>query len=165
MENDDETKPISNDFIDKITLEILMNKNHYNRYISQNDPKKHKEQVDHLAKIRKYRSQIINITRDFLDNEHHQITTEVNEGFDCYVRTLIRHLECKEMEFPEEFKKDEDMMFGNMDETVEEEEARVMKSFWGKHKVQKKASSLALPMNYIPRIPEKSDSEPIDYVV
>jgi hypothetical protein len=160
----DDQKTLTNSFVDKITLEMLMNKNHYNRYISQNDPKKHLEHVDHLAKVRKYRIQIINTTRDFLDHEHHQITTEVNEAYDNYVRTLIRHFECKEMENPEEFKQDDDMMFGTIDEP-EENNGPVMKSFWGKHKVQKKSSSMGFPMNYVPRVQEKTDPEPIDYIV
>ena len=157
MENFDEvTKPIANEFIDKVTLELLMNKNHYNRYLSQTDPKKHQEHLNHLEKIRKYRSKIINTTTDYLNNPDHQVTTEVNEAFDHYVRTLIRHMECKEMENVEGSSPDEDMLFGNMEDPVDDEEQPTMKSYWGKHKVQKKSSSYGFPMNYVPRI--KSDN-------
>ena len=161
MENTDESvKPITNEFIDKITLEMLMNKNHYNRYLSQTDPKKHQEHLNHLEKIRKYRSKIINVTTDFLNNPEHQITTEVNEAYDNYIRTLIRHYECKEMENPEETSQDEDMLFGNMIETIEDDgEQPTMKSYWGKHKVQKKSSSYGFPMNYVPRIKSENLEE------
>jgi hypothetical protein len=125
-----------------------MNKNHYNRYISQTDPKKHQEYQDHLEKIRKYRTAISEMTDDFLDNPDKQVTTEVNEAFDLYVRTLIRHFECKKMENSE---KDEDVLFGEVDNELEK--PPVQKSFWGKHKVLKRTSSI-YPMNYIPRIPE-----------
>jgi len=148
----------TNQFVDKVTLELLMNKNHYNRYLSQNDPKKHQEHLDHLDKIRKYRSAIINMTNDFIDNSNHQVTTEVNDAFDYYVRTLIRHFDCKNIECLEEFnnEKDEDVLFGNMDGPIEEEEEQPhMKSYWGKHKVQKKSNTFGYPMNYIPRITEK----------
>jgi len=155
-EEDDEPKPVTNEFIDKITLEMLMNKNHYNRYLSQSDPKKHQEHLNHLEKIRKYRSKIMNTTTDFLNNPDHQVTTEVNEAFDHYVRTLIRHMECKEMENVEGSSPDEDMLFGNMEDPVHDEEQPTMKSYWGKHKVQKKSSSYGFPMNYVPRI--KSDN-------
>jgi hypothetical protein len=156
-EGDELTKPTTNTFIDKVTLELLMNKNHYNRYISQNDPKKHQEYLEHLAKVNKYRDRIVSTTKDFLDNTNHQITTEVNEAFDHYVRTLIRHMECKEMENHEESNQDEDMLFGNMEEPEVEEEQPTMKSYWGKHKVQKKIGSMGFPMNYVPRIKDEDD--------
>jgi hypothetical protein len=160
MENTDELiKPMTNEFVDKVTLELLMNKNHYNRYLSQTDPKKHQEHLNHLEKIRKYRSKIINVTTDFLNNPEHQITTEINEAFDHYVRTLIRHYECKEMENPEETNQEEDMLFGNMAETIEDEEQPTMKSYWGKHKVQKKSSSYGFPMNFVPRIKSENLEE------
>ena len=155
MENTDESiKPMTNEFVDKVTLELLMNKNHYNRYLSQTDPKKHQEHLNYLEKIRKYRSKIINVTTEFLNNPEHQITTEVNEAFDHYVRTLIRHYECKEMENPEETSQDEDMLFGNMTETIEDDEEPTMKSYWGKNKVVKKGNQMGFPMNYIPRVKE-----------
>jgi hypothetical protein len=154
MENTDESvKPITNEFIDKVTLELLMNKNHYNRYLSQTDPKKHQEHLNHLEKIRKYRNKIINTTTDFLNNPEHQITTEVNEAFDHYVRTLIRHFECKEMENHEESSQDEDTLFGNMEEPLIDENP-TMKSYWGKNKVVKKGNQMGFPMNYIPRVKE-----------
>ena len=163
-EEDDEPKLPSNEFIDKITLEMLMNKNHYNRYISQTDPKKHQEHLDDVSKIKKYRNWILNTTTEFLDNPDNQVTTEVNEAFDVYVRTLIRHFEYKKIEDEDE-SMEEDVLFGNMDKEEPEIEAPIMKSFWGKHKVQKKGTSYGYPMNYIPRIQEKPDSEPIDYIV
>jgi len=159
MENTDESeKPLTNEFVDKVTLELLMNKNHYNRYLSQTDPKKHQEHLNHLEKIRKYRSKIMNTTTDFLNNPDHQVTTEVNDAFDHYVRTLIRHYECKEMEFPEESNQDEDTLFGNMEEPLVDENP-TMKSYWGKHKVQKKSSSYGFPMNYVPRIKSENLEE------
>jgi hypothetical protein len=163
-EEDDEPKPMTNEFIDKITLEMLMNKNHYNRYISQTDPKKHQEHLDHISKIKKYKNWILNTTTEFLDNPDYQVTTEVNDAFNNYVRTLIRHFDYKKIELEGitiEQNTDEDMLFGNMEEEPQED-IPVMKSFWGKHKVQKKPSNF---MNFIPRIAEKSHPEPIDYIV
>ena len=154
MENTDESvKPMTNEFVDKVTLELLMNKNHYSRYLSQTDPKKHQEHLNHLEKIRKYRSKIMNVTTDFLNNPEHQITTEVNDAFDHYVRTLIHHYECKEMENHEESNHDEDMLFGSMEEPLIDDNP-TMKSYWGKNKVVKKGNQMGFPMNYIPRVKE-----------
>jgi len=154
--SDNESSPLTNQFVDKVTLELLMNKNHYNRYLSQTDPKKHQEHMDHLAKMKKYRNWIINTTTEFLDNHTHQVTTEVNEAFDVYVRTMIRHFEFKKLENEDE-KPDEDMLFGDMDQhennkEEEEEVSQPTKSFWGKNKVVKKSANFGYPMNYIPRM-------------
>ena len=155
-------KDATNTFVDKVTLELLMNKNHYNRYLSQTDPKKHQEYLEHLHKVKKYRSGIMNMTIDFLDNPNHQVTTEVNEAFYYYMRTLVRHFDCKRMESEgknEDHNTDENMLFGEMDTDKEEQETDhipTMHSFWGKHKVQKKSSYYH---SFIPRIGENSASK------
>jgi len=151
-ENVDE-KP-SNVFVDKVTLELLMNKNHYNRYLSQSDPRKHQEHLAHLAKINKYSNMILKTTSEFVENPDKQVTTEINEAFDFYVRTLIKHFELNTTEGfynVENSNNDEDVLFGTMDE---EPSLQLGRSFWGKHKVKKNPASV-FPMNYIPRIQEK----------
>ena len=150
-EDTEPVKPSTNTFVDKVTLELLMNKNHYNRYLSQTDPNKHEEHLEHIKKINKYRDRVLNVTKDFLDNSNHQISTEVNEAFDYYVRTLLRHFECNDMENPEETNQDDDMLFGNMTEETYED-VSPSKSFWGKNKVVKKGNQMGFPMNYIPRV-------------
>jgi hypothetical protein len=164
LDDINEPKPMTNDFVDKVTLELLMNKNHYNRYLSQSDPKKHQEHLEHLDKIKEYKGWIINMTNDFLNNPNHQVTTEVNDAFDSYVRTLVRHFEIKKMENEghSEGKKygengansDEDILFGSMQEDDNDifVEPPPMKSYWGKNQVVKKSSSHGFPMNYIPRV-------------
>jgi len=146
----------TNEFVDKVTLELLMNKNHYNRYISQTDPKKHQEQLAHMEKIKKYKNMILEITEEFLDNPYKQVTTEVNEAFDSYVRTLIRHYEYNQIEHENSNSNEEDVLFGTMDGT-ETYKSSVNRSFWGKNKVVKKNSATVFPINYIPRIKEKTD--------
>lgn len=150
-----ERAPLTNQFVDKVTLELLMNKNHYNRYISQNDPKKHKEYLEHLEKIGKYRSAIINMTTDFLDNPNHMVTTEISEAYDYYVKTLIRHFEYKKLENQDE----DESLFGDMENNTNEDESEnISKSFWGKNKVVKKQADIFnYTMNYIPRINENPD--------
>jgi len=150
-----DTKSTANPFIDKVTLELLMNKNHYNRYLKQNDPKKHEEYLLHLEKIKQYKQWILRMTEDYLENSDHQVTTEINEAFDFYVKTLIRHFDYKKLERDED-PKEEDMLFGEMDDDITEDPpVSASKSFWGKQQVAKKSASLGFPMNYIPRIQEK----------
>jgi hypothetical protein len=83
----------------------------------------------------------------------------VNDAFELYVKTLIRHFKTKEIERANEYNRDdddgsatEDVMFENMDEepVLETEE---MRSFWGKDRVKKKPTPnvSAFAMGIIPR--------------
>jgi hypothetical protein len=136
----------NNEMIDKLTLELLMNKSHYKRYIANTDPTKHAEMVKHNALITKYKYKIMNITNDMLSDPSKQITTNVNEAFNGYVKTLIQYFQMKELENTSNERSDEDdVLFGNMDEDVSqavESETNdviepVMKSFWGGSRVVK----------------------------
>jgi hypothetical protein len=145
----EENESTTNGFIDKLTLELLMNKNHYNRYLSQNDPKKHIEHLEHLEKVKKYRNAIIDITNSFLDNPNNQVTTEVNDAYDYYIRTLVRHLEYKKIENNDD---DDEVLFGDMEKESYQEPAT--QSFWSKNKVVKKQADIFndYSMKYIPRV-------------
>ena len=147
--------------IDQLTLDFLMNKNQYKKYVAKNDPTKHIENEKHLQKILKYKNRISNITSDLLDNPETMITLDVCQSFNRYVRTLIRYFETKDLE-----KYDNDALFDDMDdndndndrinllehrsekaeqkmailqkvdESIREPE-KLTKSFWGKHLVKK----------------------------
>ena len=146
---------VQNEMIDKVTLELLMNKTHYQRYIAQNNPTKHDEYMKYNALIKKYKHQIINITNDLLSSPTKQITTDVNEAYNNYVKTLIKHFQIKEIENKPNYNdSDDDVLFGNMDETdniidvdtnddnddnddKNIESQPIMKSFWGGNRVVK----------------------------
>jgi hypothetical protein len=113
--------------------------------------KQHQEYLEHISNIRKYKEQILQVFHDFLDNPTHQVTTEVNESYDSFVKTLIRHFECKKIEMSDN-DNEKDMLFGEMDDEKESEN-QVAHSYWGKQKVTKKSSTFGIPMNYIPRVP------------
>jgi hypothetical protein len=136
----------NNEMIDKLTLELLMNKSHYKRYIANTDPTKHAEMVKHNALITKYKYKIMNITNELLSDPSKQITTSVNDAFNGYVKTLIQYFQMKELENKSnENADDDDVMFGSIDEDVSqavESETNdaiepVMKSFWGGSRVVK----------------------------
>ena len=141
----------NNEMIDKVTLELLMNKNHYKRYIANTDPTKHAEMVKHNALITKYKYKIMNITNDLLSDPSKQITTSVNEAFNGYVKTLIQYFQMKELENKStEHSDEDDVMFGSIDEDVcnkVESEPNdivepVMKSFWGGSRVVKQKQNM-----------------------
>lgn len=141
----------NNEMIDKLTLELLMNKSHYKRYIANADPTKHAEMVKHNALITKYKYKMMNLTNEMLSDPSKQITTNVNEAFNGYVKTLIQYFQMKEFENKSnEHSDDEDVLFGNMaedDGNAAESEPNepiepIMKSFWGGSRVVKQKQNI-----------------------
>lgn len=106
----------STEFIDKMTLELLMNKTQYKKYVSKTDPKKYQEIREHLKNVEKYKKDILGMTQELLQNPEKQINTEINHSFDSYIKTLIFYFKQKEIESINEYNKtDEDLMFHHMD--------------------------------------------------
>lgn len=144
--------------IDKITLELLTNKQQYNKYLSKEDPQKYKEHQLYLEKIRKYKSKILNLSNQFLENPEMSFNLEMNEMFSVFAKTAIRYIELRELENENQYNagkerenEDEDIMFGKMDdfstnddsetddfhleksdEPTSNESSHKMNSYWGK---------------------------------
>ena len=116
-----------------------MNKTKYKKYVEKTDPKKYSEIQSHRADIQKYRGTIINMTDDLLENPDKQITTEINEIFEAYSKTIIRYLKNKELEKTSNYSEsvDDDILFGEMDENVHIQSGSTS-SFWSGERVVKK---------------------------
>jgi hypothetical protein len=97
MDNSDEPKASQNPSIDKLTMELLLNKTHYAKYLSKTDPQKHSEYQEFLGKLSTYREDILSMTETLLVNPKKMYTNEVGQAFDNYVQTLIKFLEIEEM--------------------------------------------------------------------
>jgi hypothetical protein len=129
----------TNQHVDKLTLELLINKSQYNKYLSKSDPKMYEENMDHHRKINKYKEKILKITNDYCNNPNTQITTHVDDTFNDYVRSCIQYFEMKELENIDDSSSnhaDEDTLFMNIDEnddnTNHTSYKEPTKSFWGK---------------------------------
>jgi len=168
FENTGQCKETDN-LIDKMTLELLMNKTQYNKYISKTDPKKHAEIDEYLNNIKKYRRFISELTTDLLDEPNKPINIEINESFEYYIKSLIRYFKMKEIESANNYNDDQDdILFGNMDNNINdtincdeydsehEDDASLMKSYWGNDKVIRKKptnmNGFGINMDFIPRI-------------
>jgi hypothetical protein len=143
---------INNPNIDKITLELFMNRNIYKKYVAKNEPEKHEKLLEHYGNIKKYRHRIIELTKQLLDDPTLQITTETNEIFDAYSRILVRHFQQKDMETNQL----EDVMFDPeaMEESPAVEQVQVFNqsSFWGKERVVKSQTTISqYDMNMLQR--------------
>lgn len=89
--------PRNSHSIDKLTMELLLNKTHYAKYLSKTDPQKHNEYQEFLGKLSTYREDILTMTETLLCNPKKMYTNEVGQAFDNYVQTLIKYLEIEEM--------------------------------------------------------------------
>lgn len=123
MDNIDKPDLLPNPDIDKLTLELFMNKGMYNKYIQKTDPKAHEEKQIYITKLLKYRRNILELTETLLNDPDTLITTDVNSVFNDYTKELIKYFDMKSMEgmrtknygSNEEQGEDDDILFSNMD--------------------------------------------------
>lgn len=99
--------------IDKITLELLMNKNSYNRYVEQNHPDAYEKYQKFRNKVYKYKSNILSCTENYLDDENYSLTTEMDTMMNDFIRCFVKHFEIKELE-SEEREPEQDVLFDNI---------------------------------------------------
>ena len=121
--------PTSTEYIDKITLELLINKNQYNKYIATTDPEKYKKISEFSAKLLKYQNKIMTLTEEYCSSTKVQKNNEMDEMFSNYARACIRYLEMKELEKSSEngHFEDADVLF----------DITPVHSFWGKGATKK----------------------------
>ena len=143
LENNTQIEESNNEFIDNITLELLMNKEQYNKYISKKHPEKYENVREFQEKAYKYKYDIINLTKTLLENPEKEISTEINEIFEAYVKKLINFFEMKEVESgnlftprPYSDDKEDDMMFEKIDEPTPTP-VNNGESLWGKRITKK----------------------------
>jgi len=133
-----EKQPIKNEYIDKLTLELLLNKNHYGKYLAKTDPQRFEEHKLFKSKLRKYAVDIVDITSQHIENPKLGLSSEIEESFECYIKSIFRYFEMKDLENTNDYNQDIDTMFDNCNtETETESSTTSEKSFWGKDRVIK----------------------------
>lgn len=134
----------SNETIDKLTLELFMNKSTYQKYVSKTNPKKYAETQEYHNNIQTHRSQILELTRDLVENPEMQITSEVNDAFEAYAKAVIRHINQRYIEKQNRFNADdeddtdEDILFGNIPPNTPPPPTNYPISYWGKNTFHRK---------------------------
>jgi len=133
-----EIKSETNSFVDQITLELLMNKSQYHKFVSKNNPDEFNKIQTHYDEIDNYKDDIMELTNELLTNRYKSVSTEVNELFDAYVKSLINHFKMKEVETKNEYNKydrEVDTLFDEIDDRPGP--INVDKSVWGKSIVKR----------------------------
>ncbi len=95
--NEEPNLYLSND-VDQMTMELLMNKNSKHKYKSKINPENKLMYIDQNNELMKYKSQILEITEQKINNSHTQINGDLDTIFDAYALACIRHFKQKEIE-------------------------------------------------------------------
>uniref|UniRef100_A0A6C0DQZ7 Uncharacterized protein n=1 Tax=viral metagenome TaxID=1070528 RepID=A0A6C0DQZ7_9ZZZZ len=123
-----------NEYIDKLTLELFMNRTNYNKYLEKTDPTKYDKLKEYKIKLQKYMVDIIDMTNELIENPERPPNTEVGEAFSDYSKSIIKFFEMKEMEKGNSFYKRDDEEDEN--ETLFDPE-KMEKPRWSKYNVKK----------------------------
>ena len=96
--SDDEIPPSppENKYIDDLTIQLLLNKTNYAKYLSKTDEQKFEEQQQFVLDCEQFRNPIMDMTKHMIQDPTLCYTTEVSDAFNQYARILIRYLEVKE---------------------------------------------------------------------
>ena len=89
--------------IDRITMELMMNRSHYKKYLAKQDPHKYQENQEYIAKIKKYRLKITTLMSELFDdsvksNISEKYTRDINDTFNEFLKTCVKHYEICELE-------------------------------------------------------------------
>ena len=153
--------------IDKMTLELLVNKRQYRIYLEKHNTAEYEEKHDNFMLFCKYKKQITMLIHDLLNdysvsgNSAHLGNTEIQDIFEAFIQKSTYFFESKEQDsqsFGFQEDNEPDTMFGTIDdiendydEPVESSisssglytapfanQFRQGKSFWGKNGVKRK---------------------------
>ena len=142
-DNNDLDNHVNNTDMDELTLALLMNKNHYRKYVAQTNPEQAILNNQTINDIHKYRNRILKITSDMIDSPDVQISTDINQIFNTYTKHLIRHFKMKDDErhHNNQYNEEDDTLFVNMnDDTDTSSYSQPTNSLWGKDSVIKKGN-------------------------
>jgi len=107
-ETDTTTTSRMHSFVDKITLEYMMNRQHYNNYISKTNPSKHKQQQQFQQKKKKFARHIEIIFNELMENNEARgrlgtYSHSIHKSFENFIENAIQHIEHMESIHDEDF--------------------------------------------------------------
>jgi hypothetical protein len=127
MDNDISNNEIPrNEFVDKITMELLMSKTKYNKYLESTDPEIYEKKMLYKEEVSKYRTVIQDIFKEEFNNistEMNGRSTEIKNSFDNFLKECIRYIKMKELELGNSFNsniyQDDETIFEKCDDIEE----------------------------------------------
>ena len=137
--------------IDKLTLELLVNKGQYRKYLEKTDPAEYKKKQENYDRYTKYRTRIRSLMTELLNdysvsgNSPHLGNSDIQHIFEAFIQKSIYYFETKEFDSRacEDADIDADVLFGEIDAPATSlpstfsapfaNHYRPGKSFWGKN--------------------------------
>jgi hypothetical protein len=119
---------------DKLTLQMFSNKTHYKKYLAKTDPVKYSAQQEFVDKIAKNREKINTMFSVLIENPEKQITTDINESFDQFVKSCLNHFHMEKLAKMHDQDKDDYDTPSDDDDTPD---IAPSTSYWGASVVKK----------------------------
>ena len=129
-----EFSPDSISEFDKLTLQMFSNKTHYKKYLAKTDPTKYSAQQEFIDKIAKNREKITAMFSVLLDSPEKQITTDINESFDQFVKSCLNHFHMEKLSKMHDQDKDD---YDTHSDDDDEHDAAPSTSYWGASVIKK----------------------------
>lgn len=83
--------------MNRMTMELLLNKTHYAKYLSKTDRQKHAEFQQFVDNLSKFRDPLIDITQRLIrDPKSAVFSQDMIDSFQTYAHTVIRFLEMQD---------------------------------------------------------------------
>jgi len=85
------------DSMNRMTMELLLNKTHYAKYLAKTDSTKHAEFQQFVHNLHKFRDPMLDITQRLIrDPKSTTFSQDVLDSFQAYAQAVIRFLEIQE---------------------------------------------------------------------
>jgi hypothetical protein len=123
----------STSIIEQITMECMMNKKHYRKYLAKTDISRFQELQEKINRIEQERDEISEMTQEMLNDiikccgESSKYNTKIQSTFDAYLNACMEYINNKPSPFNED--EDEDMLFPSSIAPITNS---VNHSYWGK---------------------------------
>jgi hypothetical protein len=102
-----------NQYVDRITMELMMNKAHYKSVLAKTDQARYQETREKMDTVREHREDVITMVKNLLDDfsrngNYSKYTTQVNRTFEAFLGECMQYI----ADYPEEGgDQDDDMLF------------------------------------------------------
>ena len=105
----------SNHGVDQLTLECFTNKQHYNKVVNKQNIYNIIQQRN--TDIEKYETKIKNIINGYFRNTNNTINSDLDGLFYSFSNACIQYIEHEETTNYNDHDSDDDVLFGNMDDS------------------------------------------------
>lgn len=123
---------------DQLSIQMFSNKNHYKKYLAKTNPEKYSEGQEFVHKIKKNREKIISMFSILLENPEKQITNDINESFNQFVKACLNHFHMEKLAIMHDGDKD-DYEVSSSEEDTDIQEHIPTTSYWGASVIKKPA--------------------------